>query len=517
MHPAGSGQKNNIPLDKARGDGPSSSERQGGGVVHDLSHGKLAEIYLGDGGALLERVGQVVRPHFRDAVNVFYSELLSHPDADFILNEETVAARLTESLRKWLEDLFAAKTDADITALIERQRHVGRMHARINVPMHLVVEGVRVLRRELSARMQESSMDRNELVYGIVMINELLDHVMSLMNDSYIGDVVADERNIQSLQMQLAPQSLALEMERLRAGAFDWLVEATALLLGDAARNMRLTPLRRAEIGLWLSHKAPLFLSDERDLTRFDEQITRIDEKFAAALKRRRRGREGMADAVGELREDISHLAWLIAQFSGRVLEMENGRDPLTRLFNRRYLPTILKHEAGISLRHDLPFGALLFDIDHFKKINDTHGHDGGDAVLRQFAQVIVETVRANDFVFRYGGEEYLVVLGDVDEEAALQIAEKIRQTVAAYPFEIGPSQKIAITTSVGVAIHDGHPDYQRTITRADEALYKAKHEGRNRSVVSPRPERQTIGDGQKKTLDRASTADLSVADPAEI
>ncbi len=513
MHPPGSGPKNN-PLDTARGDGQSSADRQGGSAVHDLSHGKLAEIYSGDGGALLERVGQVVRPHFRDAVNVFYSELLSHPDADFILNEEMVATRLTESLRKWLDDLFSAKGASDIAALIERQRNIGRMHARINVPMHLVVEGVRVLRRELSARMQESPMDRNELVYGIVMVNELLDHVMSLMNDSYIGDVVADERNIQSLQMQLAPQSLALEMERLRAAAFDWLAEATALLLGDAARNTRLTPLRRAEIGLWLSHKAPLFLNEERDLQRFDDQISHIDDRFADALKKRRRGREGMADAVGELRDDICHLAWLIAQFSGRVLEMENGRDPLTRLFNRRYLPTIMKHETGISLRHDLPFGVLLFDIDHFKKINDTHGHDGGDAVLRQFAQIVVETVRANDFVFRYGGEEYLVILGDVDEETGQQIAEKIRQAVARYPFEIGPGQKIAVTASVGVAIHDGHPDYQRTITRADEALYKAKHEGRNRSVVSPRPERHAISDDQKKTLSRASTAALGVADP---
>ena len=515
MHPPGSGPKNN-PLDTARGDGQSSADRQGGSAVHDLSHGKLAEIYSGDGGALLESVGQVVRPHFRDAVNVFYSELLSHPDADFILNEEMVATRLTSALRKWLDDLFTPKGPAEIAALIDRQRQIGRMHARINIPMHLVVEGVRVLRRELSARMQESAMDRNELVYGIVMVNELLDHVMSLMNDSYIGDVVADERNVQSLQMQLAPQSLALEMERLRAGAFDWLVEATALLLGDAARNTRLTPLRRAEIGLWLSHKAPLFLSDERDLKRFDDQITQIDEKFTDALKRRRRGREGMADAVGELHEDISHLAWLIAQFSGRVLEMENGRDPLTRLFNRRYLPTILKHETGISLRHDLPFGALLLDIDHFKKINDTHGHDGGDTVLRQFAQIIVETVRANDFVFRYGGEEYLVVLGDVDEDSGLQIAEKIRKAIMAHPFEIGLDQKINITASIGVAIHDGHPDYQRTITRADEALYKAKHEGRNRSLVSPRPERHTISDGQKKTFDRPSIAALGDTEPTE-
>ncbi|MBM3566075.1 MAG: hypothetical protein FJX42_08185, partial [Alphaproteobacteria bacterium] len=233
------------PLDNPTGRGQSSTQDQGGGMaLHDLSHGKLAEIYTGDGGRLLGRVGEVVRPHFREAVNVFYSELLAHPDADFILNEEMVAARLTKSLQVWLDDLFSPKGESEIAALIERQRGIGRMHARINVPMHLVVEGVRILRRELSARMQESDMDRNELVYGIVLVNELLDHVMSLMNDSYIGDVVTDERNVQSLQMQLSPQSLALELERLRAAAFEWLADAAQTLLGDSARNARLTTLR---------------------------------------------------------------------------------------------------------------------------------------------------------------------------------------------------------------------------------------------------------------------------------
>ena len=293
---------------------------------------------------------------------------------------------------------------------------------------------------------------RNELVFGIVLVNELLDHIISLMNDSYIGDVVADERNVQSLQMQLSPQSLALEMERLRAAAFDWLAEATALLLGDAARTARLTPIRRAEIGLWLSHKAPLFLGDQRDLKEFDEQISRIEAGFVAALKKRRRGRDGVMDSVGELREEIGRLAWLIAQFSGRVLEMENGRDPLTRLFNRRYLPTILKHETGISLRHDLPFGALLLDIDHFKKINDTHGHDGGDVVLRRFAEILVETVRANDFVFRYGGGTWSP--GATSTRLGLLIAEKIRKAVAAHSRDRPRPEN---QRHRYVAVHDGY------------------------------------------------------------
>jgi diguanylate cyclase len=461
--------------------------------VPDLGHEKLAEIYLGGNGALLERIGEVVRPHFRETINVFYSELLARPEADFLLNEELIATRLTQSLRTWLEDLFAPKNESEIGVLLERQRQIGQMHARINVPIHLVVEGVRIIRRELTARLQESNMDRTGLVDGIVLVNELLDQVMSVMNDSYIGDIVTDERNVQSLQMHLSPQTLALELERLRTAVFDWLVGAVATLLGGETAQPRISPLRRSEIGLWLSHKAPLLSRDERELEEIDARLARADEALAAACEIRRRKDRGLDDAVQTLREEVAHLAWLLARLSGKSLDLESGRDPLTHLFNRRYLPTILKHETTISTRHNIPFGALMLDIDHFKKVNDTYGHDAGDAVLKQFAEILVENVRANDFVFRYGGEEYLVVLGDSDETTALQIAEKIRQAVARRNFDIGGGKTIAITASVGIAVHDGHPDYQRTLTRADEALYRAKQDGRNRCVVAPRPERRPI------------------------
>ncbi|HEC90051.1 MAG TPA: GGDEF domain-containing protein [Alphaproteobacteria bacterium] len=170
-------------------------------------------------------------------------------------------------------------------------------------------------------------------------------------------------------------------------------------------------------------------------------------------------------------------------------MKMESGRDTLTRLFNRRFLPTVIQHETELSTKHETPFGILLFDIDHFKKVNDTYGHDAGDMVLRQFAEILARSVRANDYVFRFGGEEFLIVLGDVVEKEAFTIAENARKTVADAPFKIGSGKILDITTSVGIAIHDGHPDYNRTIKRADEALYSAKHGGRNRSVISPRSE----------------------------
>lgn len=127
----------------------------------------------------------------------------------------------------------------------------------------------------------------------------------------------------------------------------------------------------------------------------------------------------------------------------------------------------------------------LLLDIDHFKRVNDQHGHDAGDRVLQSLASVLVNQMRASDFVFRYGGEEFLVVLGEVDVARAESIAEMLRQRVASADILLAANQSIKITVSIGVAAFDGHPDYQRLVERADKALYDAKHGGRNRCVLA--------------------------------
>ena len=117
----------------------------------------------------------------------------------------------------------------------------------------------------------------------------------------------------------------------------------------------------------------------------------------------------------------------------------------------------------------------------HFKRVNDEHGHDAGDRVLQQVAAQIVAQVRAGDFVFRYGGEEFLAVLAEIDEARAMVVAEKIRQRIEELEVSLSGGRSIRLTVSIGLAANDGHPDYQRLIDRADRALYVAKNAGRNR------------------------------------
>jgi two-component system cell cycle response regulator len=159
--------------------------------------------------------------------------------------------------------------------------------------------------------------------------------------------------------------------------------------------------------------------------------------------------------------------------------------DPLTQLPNRRHGLDFLASEWAFAQSNSLPMACLLLDIDHFKRINDTHGHAAGDAVLRQLADLLKRTSRVEDLVFRYGGEEFAAVLPNASIRAAVQIAERIRSVVEKYSF-LWENQTIPVTLSIGVAhLNGGEKDSQALIETADAALYQAKKSGRNRVVVA--------------------------------
>jgi two-component system, cell cycle response regulator len=160
--------------------------------------------------------------------------------------------------------------------------------------------------------------------------------------------------------------------------------------------------------------------------------------------------------------------------------------DPLTGLYDRAYLDRHLDelikrvHQDGIAA------ALLMFDIDHFKRVNDTHGHDAGDDVLRELAARTLNSVRSVDLVARQGGEEFVVVMPETDLAIAAAVAERLRAAVAREPFTVkAGGQKLSVTISIGVtAAVTGGDDREKILKRADIALYTAKNQGRNRVVV---------------------------------
>jgi len=156
--------------------------------------------------------------------------------------------------------------------------------------------------------------------------------------------------------------------------------------------------------------------------------------------------------------------------------------DGLTHLYVRRYFDLRMDEEFTQAKRYRRPFSIMLFDIDHFKDCNDTHGHQTGDVVLQQFAQLLRQNTRKADISCRYGGEEMMVILPETRLDEAAVLANKLCARIREYAFDGAGATEISITASIGVAeFNDDYETPDAMVKAADEALYRAKQLGRNR------------------------------------
>lgn len=195
-------------------------------------------------------------------------------------------------------------------------------------------------------------------------------------------------------------------------------------------------------------------------------------------------------------------------------------RDGLTGLFNRRYFDERLESEHAFAARHRSALAVLLCDIDHFKKVNDVHGHQAGDAVLRAVATELRERVRTEDVVARFGGEELAVIARGIDVNGTRQFAERLRAIVANLHIEV-EGKVIGVTVSIGVAHSHAGPAVSRAeglVAAADTALYAAKRAGRNRALLAESMGKYSVqGEpddlAQRTPRERAPTAPQRVSE----
>ena len=194
---------------------------------------------------------------------------------------------------------------------------------------------------------------------------------------------------------------------------------------------------------------------------------------------------------------DVTDVAVNKQQLQAANLQLQrlSRTDRLTGLSNRGYWEECLQHEYARHRRYQSRAALVMFDIDHFKRVNDSHGHPAGDKVIQAVADAVREQVRDTDYAGRYGGEEFVILLPDVDSSGAAKFAERLRQSIEAL-LVTHEGQGIAFTVSLGVAdLSQPLPGYQQLIERADQALYAAKQGGRNQvrvyggnqAVLSPR------------------------------
>ncbi len=196
---------------------------------------------------------------------------------------------------------------------------------------------------------------------------------------------------------------------------------------------------------------------------------------------------------MGPIRDDDNEIAGIfliiqdvteLASYEQKLMEM-NIKDGLTGVYNRRFFQTRLNEEFQRHKRYGTKLSLILFDIDFFKKVNDNHGHQCGDAVLQEVAAVIASSIRQTDFLVRYGGEEFCCLLPQTDLADAIVLAERFRKIIEAQVTTF-QEKKVNVTISLGVSAPMPGDSAESLLKRTDEALYQAKNSGRNRVVFMP-------------------------------
>ena len=239
-----------------------------------------------------------------------------------------------------------------------------------------------------------------------------------------------------------------------------------------------------SQFGSWMDLNKDEGLLDEsafRDLGRIHEDMHQFGHFLALKSAQGKQIPSVEYDAFSEKVQLFNAQARRIREAFRKAL---SELDPLTGLHNRQVMMAVLERERERAVRTGAKCCIVLADIDHFKSVNDTHGHVAGDFVLRTVAGRFLAKLRPYDEIFRYGGEEFLVCLPDADLVAATEIVERLRLSVAELPVALADDTKLLLTVSFGVCLVDKVSELKQTIEHADQALYAAKRGGRNQLQI---------------------------------
>jgi diguanylate cyclase (GGDEF)-like protein len=266
-----------------------------------------------------------------------------------------------------------------------------------------------------------------------------------------------------SLRSRVLVQSVGYAMMDLWGGAMLW-----------SRRAPGLTAYRRVVALVLLGHGAFFLARWLWVLVHLDYENSMGDDPFQMAVF-----------PVGMVFAYALSVALVLMLYRGQELALRDAalRDALTGLPNRLALSEQVDREIARARRYGQPLSVVAFDVDHFKAINDAHGHPGGDDVLRAIANIVRTTIRDCDMAFRIGGEEFLVLLPCTRGEEARATAERLRSAVEARATDLG-SARVVATISLGVTELQAGEAWAETVRRVDAALYEAKHAGRNRAVA---------------------------------
>ncbi|QLP10134.1 GGDEF domain-containing protein [Klebsiella oxytoca] len=410
----------------------------------------------------------------------FYDFIFQDPDIARHLTYDLVQERLSSSLAGWVKDILMCEKE-NLQALAERQYLIGSIHSRIGIPAEAVLRGARQLKAGLIENIRDSHLDRETSVAAIYYAIMAINMAVEMMCHAYTLSHYRATKNEEAYRLYSLMDNVPLEYGKQQASLSGWENSAIFNIVSDNKTDINGALLSDSEFGLWFRHKCVRYFNKNPQMEEIADLISKVD-ALLSAWKSSPDGSEykntqALLQGIHIHCQQIgSQLGVLFSSLS----QMQSGKDSLTSLLNRRYLPVVLKHEVTLAMEYELPMTVAIIDIDHFKEINDSWGHMVGDRAIKHVAELLSDNIRSSDYIFRYGGEEFLLVLVETGAAEAFTILELLRKKISQLAFSVGADNEISITASIGYAVHTGHPDYNLLLRDADSALYVAKRDGRN-------------------------------------
>ncbi len=413
----------------------------------------------------LKRVLQVVASlHNKEA------SLLAKKSIELINSQPTVS-QLEQYRQLWVN--FLTMYD---DSFLERLKHYGTVDME---DLRKTIEGL-----ELSKGSSKSSNNDDLMKITSLLVSSFVPSIASSVNEKIAifsdkiksnpsilkSDTIENEiRSIISLRIALDKESVKEMVESL-----DGVLDKLSLRLIEMIEKSDSSTSEIQKI------KTELELYNEETSSNFKLAHKKL---FTIALALEKNTQSLSSDLKGH-NDEVTALSQKIHQLESELeaAKQESKEDFLTKLYNKRALDEFLNMKEAEFERYEHNYSIVMFDLDHFKNVNDTFGHEAGDAVLSAFAKILKEEARSVDIVGRFGGEEFMAILSETDTKGGGVFAEKVRAHVEKSRF-MYKGKRIDVTVSAGVAERMKQPSKQSTINAADKALYKAKNNGRNQVV----------------------------------
>ncbi|OYX05434.1 MAG: hypothetical protein B7Z05_06685 [Thiotrichales bacterium 32-46-8] len=309
----------------------------------------------------------------------------------------------------------------------------------------------------------------------IILLDQLLDASLSLINESYLEGRVENERSAQEYRSRSTAHEIAIEIERVKGALYGWMTQFMADLL---TTQQRIVDIHHQEFSLWIRHKLNFVSPNDKLVRQIKLSLDNLQLALDHLYHSPNTDREETIQKISALTNECG---WLLGQIADQNIESAAREDALTSLIERRFLAPIMQNETQMALKTKTPYTVLMVDVDNFKSVNDIHGHQAGDAVLSTIGRILKRSLRVTDYAFRYGGEEFLILMPETSAKSAERAAEKLLEKIRTASVRLDNGRTLKMTVSIGLAQFDDHPDFEHVIKHADEKLYEAKHNGKDR------------------------------------